>query len=47
MGLPQKSNLDLARANRLAEEKYGGGVPAAERGRGGAGAQCTGRFPTG
>ena len=47
MGLPQKCNLDLARANRFAGEKYVGGEPAAKRGRGGVGAQSAGLFPTG
>ena len=47
MGLPQKCNIDLARANRLAGEKRGGGAPAVERGHGGAGAQSAGLFLTG
>ena len=47
MDLPQECNLDLVQTNRLAGEKHVGGAPAAERGRGGAGAQSTGRFPTG
>ena len=34
-----KMHLYFARANRFAGEKYSDGAPAAERGRGGAGAQ--------
>ena len=47
MDLPQECNLDLVQTNRLAGEKHVGGAPAAERGRGGAGARSAGLFPTG
>ena len=45
MDLPQTITLDLTRENRLARDKHEGGVPAAERDRGGAGAQSAWRFP--